>query len=1113
MFRHICTTALFAFVALGGFTPTTAQEPTAAQDRPGFVRARERAVAFLVKKVEEGGLQEFPGQDGGVPAIVTLALLESGIKPDDPRTGKLLEEVRALKPKTTYVMSLQTLVLCAAEPKKDLDAIRRNVKWLEETQLQTKLRPGAWSYGSTVPPAAREIPGDNSNTQFAMLALQEADLVGVPAAEQTWRLALEHWLSGQREDGSWGYKRPNPGTGSMTCAGIACVSAAARCVKDKASFEAAQSAIRRGELWLAKHFTVEANRSAATGDIGLWHFCYLYDLERAARLTGRASFGGHDWRQEGADWLLKQQDGDGGWTGSGHAETDPVLATSLALLFLRPEAADKPFPEVAPHLPMPVRSKRRAADAKFDPAEKSDRQPAKANPSAGMVTWVSLPNKLLWINLGRGDGLQPGARFDVYSADVKAGAKAVKKGTVEVTRIEGEHTAQARIFDDKLVDPIMCGDKAVAPGVPVTPEPPQSSSQVAPSGPTLEKQLSRPVKKLSLPPTPLANVVRLAASIGSLQVSYDPDAMQELGVTLRDPITINASGATVATLLDKIAAARGMAVEIDHGQILLTSKAEFRNALRTVPYTVSDLTAGDAHAAAELARLIQRFVLPEAWQLAGGEGSIEVSPDVLRIKQSGRVHHHILVFCEKLRVARGLPTRSHGDPKAFSMETRSSRAKTILDQIATIDIGKMTTLSDILDQVKQPAGMEIFIDRPALVAAGISENIAAKLRSENLPQVVALRQLLQSLGLAWRVVDANTLQLTTSAVVAARLELEFYPPGKQLAGQPPEALIERIRSGIHGAAWDGDGATGAIVFDPPSQCLLVLQTQPAQAAIEALLAQGANKAKQSPHQSESEHFPTGQVPGIYLVTAIDDETIELKGAGSTSHKASIKDLDFYNAAGTKLTAEELEKRSIKVGSVVVASADENPVDPAYLSILKDDTLVLTGVAVQVARADRPGRGWTMDLTKMKPYDGPVVGKVDGKVFKLDKIELGGPWLNLHSGNDAIMMVLTFNAAQGIQGKAYEISAESAQGRVAPRGPAAPGDASRRPGSRAFSVQAIHVHMMSSEASGGDSAFGSRYSMRLEFGNEKDGQIPGKIYLCWKDKRKSWIAGNFSIKTE
>ena len=82
---------------------------------------------------------------------------------------------------------------------------------------------------------------------------------------------------------------------------------------------------------------------------------------------------------------------------------------------------------------------------------------------SGEVTWVSLPSKMVWINRGRADGLQRQTKFTVYSAESANTAKAVKKGSVEVTAIDGDHSAQCRILDDKLADPIMAGDKVFTP--------------------------------------------------------------------------------------------------------------------------------------------------------------------------------------------------------------------------------------------------------------------------------------------------------------------------------------------------------------------------------------------------------------------------------------------------------------------------------------------------------------------------------------------------------------------------------------------------------------------------------------------------------------------------
>jgi hypothetical protein len=89
--------------------------------------------------------------------------------------------------------------------------------------------------------------------------------------------------------------------------------------------------IERGLKWLGDNFSVHRN----PGSPQLWMLYYLYGLERVGRMTARRFIGGHDWYREGADLLVSMQDPlSGFWVGVGHAEDNPEIGTSLALLFL-----------------------------------------------------------------------------------------------------------------------------------------------------------------------------------------------------------------------------------------------------------------------------------------------------------------------------------------------------------------------------------------------------------------------------------------------------------------------------------------------------------------------------------------------------------------------------------------------------------------------------------------------------------------------------------------------------------------------------------------------------------------------------------------------------------
>ena len=307
----------------------------------------DMGVAYLKKQQGKtnGNWPAHQGQPGGLTALCTLALLNSGLPPEDPAIQRALAYLRKLgNPEMTYATSLQTMVFCMAEPEKDRLLVRRNAKWLEGSQITAAERKGSWGYSSN------QGKGDNSNTQFAILALHEAERVGVDVSDQTWRLALNYWLGCQKPDGSWGYFKGYPSSGSMTCAGISSVViASGQLGRESARVENGtvlccggqpeESDVQRALIWLGKKYSVSSNPSALSGRdggvSGTWLLYYLYGVERVGRLTGRRFIGRHDWYREGAEMLVsKQDDLSGYWRGVGHGENNPLVATSLALLFL-----------------------------------------------------------------------------------------------------------------------------------------------------------------------------------------------------------------------------------------------------------------------------------------------------------------------------------------------------------------------------------------------------------------------------------------------------------------------------------------------------------------------------------------------------------------------------------------------------------------------------------------------------------------------------------------------------------------------------------------------------------------------------------------------------------
>jgi hypothetical protein len=222
-------------------------------------------------------------------------------------------------------------------------------------------RGGAWRYPSG--------GYDHSNSQYALLALKEARSVGLEVPEETFAKALRHFLAQQQRNGrrvpryeesggdgvyaasrtrapghdrtrGWGYVGPSPATGSMTAAGVAAVAICLSELDDGPSRRLAakgEQAIRDGIAWLGAHFSVRENPGAGP----LWHYYYLYGLERAGVLARVVYMGERRWYAEGARFLVDSQRPDGAWRPARAIRVEQgafwegdVVDQSFALLFL-----------------------------------------------------------------------------------------------------------------------------------------------------------------------------------------------------------------------------------------------------------------------------------------------------------------------------------------------------------------------------------------------------------------------------------------------------------------------------------------------------------------------------------------------------------------------------------------------------------------------------------------------------------------------------------------------------------------------------------------------------------------------------------------------------------
>jgi hypothetical protein len=81
----------------------------------------------------------------------------------------------------------------------------------------------------------------------------------------------------------------------------------------------------------------------------------------------------------------------------------------------------------------------------------------------GKITWVDNRGETVYVNLGSEDALQRQTSFSVYDLDENNLARTEKKASIEITRILGNHLAEATVVSDENRNPIVSGDIIFSP--------------------------------------------------------------------------------------------------------------------------------------------------------------------------------------------------------------------------------------------------------------------------------------------------------------------------------------------------------------------------------------------------------------------------------------------------------------------------------------------------------------------------------------------------------------------------------------------------------------------------------------------------------------------------
>jgi hypothetical protein len=366
------------------------------------------------------------------------------------------------------------------------------------------------------------------------------------------------------------------------------------------------------------------------------------------------------------------------------------------------------------------------------------------------------------------------------------------------------------------------------------PGPQRTLQRVPPRVVNVATRMAMPIRGLEVRGQRLADFVALVSDASAIPITLDADALLDFGQSPATPVTVKLTDATVADVLDGALEPFHLGYQVRDGQLIVGHPPQ--ESSRQVRYAVSDL-AEDNAALGELAALVRRMIAPESWQQAGGKGSVVAGNGTLVINQSEPALAQILVFCEKLRVARGLPIKSRLDPARFVLNTREDKAHEMLNRPVTANFATPQPLSGVMKWLHDSTGATILVNHAALAEQAMCDDSECTGAAVKKPLAALLDELTGSAELAWRAIDEKTIEITTRQDASKKMDVEFYAAGS-IAGDSAaaEKLIAELKSKIEPQLWGDASDKAAIHFDPPSRVLIVRAPQRTQGQIEAFLA-------------------------------------------------------------------------------------------------------------------------------------------------------------------------------------------------------------------------------------------------------------------------------------
>ena len=335
----------------------------------------------------------------------------------------------------------------------------------------------------------------------------------------------------------------------------------------------------------------------------------------------------------------------------------------------------------------------------------------------------------------------------------------------------------------------------------------------------VEERLKDRIPEMQCVDTPLINFVRFLGEFSTIPISLHAASLNWLSLSAETPINLNEKDRSIEELMDLALTPLGLEQVVTDDHLILRRKS--RNAageLREVSFKLHDLVGDDTEKLGRLSATIVQVIDPASWSAQGGDGTIREEGTTLVVRQSEPVQFEILFFCEKLRIARGLPVRGEFSVELFDPVQRATRERALQEKLLTLTFLRPVALAELCERIEQAVGVRILINWHALSAEGWNPHTTVDFRALNEPWWTAFLGLLETMNLTLRTVNEEVIEVTTQQAEEQTMQVECY----QVDAEPD--LIE-LQNALGSDHFRSSGGPCLLQWNPDFEVVVVVAPQ------------------------------------------------------------------------------------------------------------------------------------------------------------------------------------------------------------------------------------------------------------------------------------------------